>query len=86
LKPGPAEWRKGEANYGSIERVCKLAAPIFLDDLRNHKVLKTASFIRMNMQGRGLLASEYWPYLHSMIHKRNPKARKALARFGPEKI
>jgi hypothetical protein len=28
-------------------------------DLRNHKVLRTASFVRRNMQGIGLLASEY---------------------------
>ena len=86
LKPGLAEWREGQANFGSIERVCKLDAPIFLEDFRNHKVLKTSSFVRKNMQGRGLLVSEYWPYLHSMIHGRNPKARKALARYGPEKV
>jgi hypothetical protein len=81
-----AGWREGEANFGRIERVCRLEAPIFLEDLRNHKVLKTASFVRMNMQGRGLLVSEYWPYLHSMIHDRNPKGRKVLARYAPEKI
>jgi hypothetical protein len=86
LKPGQAGWREGQANYGSIERVCKLDAPIFLEDLRNHKVLKTSSFVRMNMQGRGLLVSEYWPYLHSMMHERNPSARKVLARYAPEKF
>jgi hypothetical protein len=33
--------------------VCKLDAPIFLDDMRNHRVLSTAGFIRKNMQGGG---------------------------------
>jgi len=86
LQRGAASWREGETYFGRIERVCKLDSPIFLDDLRNHRVLRTASFVRKNMQGRGLLVSEYWPYLHSIIHERNPKSRKALARYAPEKI
>jgi hypothetical protein len=38
------------------------------------------------MQGRGLLASEYWPYLYSMIRERNPGARKAMAKYAPERL
>jgi hypothetical protein len=38
------------------------------------------------MQGRALLASEYWHYLHSMICERNPKSRKALAGYSPDKL
>jgi hypothetical protein len=69
---------------GEIKRVRRLESPVFLSDFRQHRVLKTASFVRANMQGTGgLLVSEYWPYLHSMIHERNPKARKALARYAP---
>jgi hypothetical protein len=83
---GQAGWRKGECTAGRIERICKLNAPIFLTDLRNHKVLRTSSFVRSNMQGNGLLVSEYWPYLHSMIYERNPKSRKLLAKYAPEKI
>jgi hypothetical protein len=86
LKRAPASWRAGDAYLGQIERICKLDAPIFLSDFRQHKVLKTASFVRMNMQGRGHLVSEYWPYLHSMIYERNPKSRRQLARYCPEKI
>jgi hypothetical protein len=86
LERGPAGWRKGDADFGRIQRVCKLAAPIFLEDLRQHRVLRTASFVRMNMQGRGLLVSEYWPYLHSMICERNPKEKKILARYAPDKL
>jgi hypothetical protein len=83
---GKAGWRKGEAYFGRIQRVCKLEAPIFLDDMRNHRVLRTASFIRKNMQGNSLLVSEYWSYLYSMICDRNPKSRKSLSRFAPEKL
>ncbi len=86
LTRGRAGWRDGECLAGRIERVCKLESPIFLEDLRNHRVLRTASFVRRNMQGRALLASEYWHYLHAMIHERNPKIRKALARYSPEKL
>lgn len=86
LKRGRAGWREGESNFGRIERVCKLDSPIFLDDLRSHRVLKTASFIRRNMQGQALSASEHWPYLYSMIYDRNPKSRKAMERYAPELI
>jgi hypothetical protein len=86
LQRGSAGWRDGDACFGRIERVSKLDSPIFLSDLRNHKILRTASFIRKNMQGNGLLVSEYWPYLHSMICERNPKSRKLLARSAPEKL
>jgi hypothetical protein len=86
LEVGKAGWRDGTCFGGEIKRVCRLASPIFLSDFRNHKVLKTASFVRANMQGAGgLLVSEYWPYLHSMICDRNPGARKVLARYAPER-
>jgi hypothetical protein len=86
LRRGSAGWRAGDAYYGRIERICTLESPIFLDDLRRHKVLRTASFVRRNMQGRGLLVSEYWPYLHSIIYERNPKIRKALVNYAPERV
>jgi hypothetical protein len=79
--------RKGKFFSGDVERVCKLDAPIFLEDMRNHRVLRTASFIRANMQGRGgLLVSEYWPHLYAMLCARNPKHQRTLAKFAPEKL
>lgn len=86
LERGRAGWRDGECYFGQIQRICRLDAPIFLDDLRRHRVLKTASFLRMNMQGRGHLVSEYWPYLYSMICERNPNRARALSPFAPERI
>ncbi len=50
LKRRKAGWREGECYGGDIERVCKLDAPIFLDDMRNHRVLSTAGF-SVNKQG-----------------------------------
>jgi hypothetical protein len=38
------------------------------------------------MQGKGLIASGYWPYMYTMISERNPKARKVLARYSPDKL
>jgi hypothetical protein len=86
LRHGRAGWREGEANFGRIERLCKLDSPVFLSDMRNHKVLKTASFIRQSMQGRGLLVSDYWSHLYDMLYGRNPKHRRVLAKFSPEKV
>lgn len=83
---GKASWRAGEAFFGIIQRVCALESPISLGDLRDHRALSAASFVRRNMQGKGLSASEQWPYLYSMICGRNPSAREALAVFAPENI
>jgi hypothetical protein len=88
LKPGKPGWKDdGKANFGRIQRLCSLDSPVFLSDMRHHKVLRTAPFIRANMQGRGgLLVSEYWPYLYAMLGERNPKHRRTLAKFAPEKL
>lgn len=83
LKRSQAGWREGECYSGRIERVCKLYSPVFFHELRNHRTLRTASFVRRNMQGQALNASEYWPDLYTMIYDRNPKSRKALARYAP---
>ena len=87
LEKGQAGWRDGNCYGGEVKRICRLESPIFLSDLRQHRVLADASFVRSNMQGHGgLLVSEYWLYLHSMIHERNPKARKTISRYDPEKL
>jgi hypothetical protein len=81
-----ALWRDGECFGGEISRVCRLASPVFLSDLRQHKVIQTASFVRRNMQGGGLQATEYWPYLYEMIIERNPAAARDLRRFRPDQL
>ena len=79
--------RKAKYFYGDVERVCKLDAPIFLEEMRKHRVLRTSSFIRSSMRGRGgLLVSEYWPHLYAMLYARNPKHRRTLAKYAPEKL
>ncbi|MEI7767401.1 MAG: hypothetical protein WCJ97_08195 [Phycisphaerae bacterium] len=83
---GGASWRKGDAYFGEIKRVCQLKSPIFIDDLRTHRVLKTASFVRRNMQGRGLPATEYWPYLYEMILDRNPAVARSVKRFRTDRL
>jgi hypothetical protein len=84
LKRGNAGWRDGDCYAGKIKRVCRLESPIFLDDLRNHRIIKTSSFVRSNMQGN-LHATEYWPYLYEMIVSRNPSVRAKLAKYAPER-
>jgi hypothetical protein len=85
LRRRKAGWRSGDCYGGIIKRVCKLKGPIFLDDIRQHPVLKTASFVRRNFQGN-LQVSEYWFYLHEMIVNRNPSLKKKMSRFAPEKL
>jgi hypothetical protein len=73
-------WSKSMDHFAPIRRVCRLAAPVFLEDLRRDKILSTAGFVRGSMQGRPN-ASEYWPYLHDLIVRRNPGARLKLRKY-----
>ncbi len=86
ISRGEAGWRDGECFAGEISRVCRLASPVFLSDLRQHKVIQTASFVRRNMQGIGLQATEYWPYLYEMIIDRNAAVARDLRRFRPDHL
>jgi len=81
-----AGWRDGDCYAGEIRRICKLSSPLFLEDMRSHRVVRTASFVRRNMQGVGLMATEYWPYLYEMILERNPAIRKQLTYLRPDRL
>jgi hypothetical protein len=85
MRVGRANWRDGACYAADIRRVCKLKSPIFLDDLRSHRVLKTSYFVRSNMQGN-LRATEYWPYLYDMIIRRNPSVRQRLKKYSPDRM
>ena len=80
-----AGYKAGKDYMGDIRRICIIKSPVFLDDLRAHRVLKTAGFVRAEMIGRPNV-TEYWPYLYDMIIKRNRSAKKPLASFAPENI
>jgi hypothetical protein len=80
-----ADWKPGKDYMAPINRVCRPKAPIFFEDLKRHKILSTAPFVRGRMQGR-YNASEYWPYLYKMIIQRNPSLKQKLKKFAPENI
>src|ERR1022692_4419962 len=87
LEKSMAGWREGTCWGGEIKRVCAPESPVFLSDFCDHRVLKTAPFVRAKMQGSGgLLVSQYWPYLYSMICERNPKVVRLLSAYSPERI
>jgi hypothetical protein len=66
-----------------VRRVCKLKAPLFLSDMKEHPVLKTAGFMRGRLQGSPS-ATEFWPILYKLIVGRNPSVRDKLAKYAPE--
>ena len=80
-----AGWKPGKDWMGPIRRVCSLKSPIHLSDMRNHRVIKDAGFVRGGMRGR-FKASEYWAELYRLIMARNPSVEHALKAFGPERI
>lgn len=80
-----ARWKAGKDYMGPIRRICRLKAPLYMEEMRNDRILKTANFIRGQMQGRPNV-SEYWPVLLDMIVRRNPSIKKALAKYSPEAL
>ncbi len=80
-----AGWKKGKDYMGRIRYLTTLPAPIFFQDLKRDRVLRTAGFVRGLMQGRPKV-TEYWPYIHEMILRRNPRLKSVLSRFDPENI
>lgn len=80
-----AGWKPGMDYMASVKRICTLKSPIFLDDLKNDRIMKTANFVRANMIGRSN-AIEYWPHLYGMILRKNPTLKKKLAKFAPERL
>lgn len=85
LRTRKAGWREGYCYAGPIKRICKIGGPIFLDDMRQHRVLKTSYFVRGRMQGN-VNATEYWPYLYEMIIKRNPGLKRVLEKYAPDRV
>jgi hypothetical protein len=60
-------------------------SPVFLDNLKIDPILKTAGFVRAQMQGR-IRATEYWPFLYEKIIKLNPSVKATLAKYAPETL
>lgn len=94
VRPGRGSWRKDlkgrkfkrkSDTFADLRRVCRLKAPLFLEDMKGDRILSTAHFIRGNMQGRPN-ASEYWPYLYDRIIRRNPSVAKKLSRYSPDSL
>ncbi|HUW82033.1 MAG TPA: hypothetical protein VMZ31_04445 [Phycisphaerae bacterium] len=79
-----AGWRPGMDYMAPISRVCRLKSPIFLEDIKRDRILKTASFAR-SQRGRHN-ATEYWPYLYDLIVRRNPSLRSSLAKYSPDRL
>jgi len=79
----PASWREGECFDAPIERITRLREPLRFALMRDHHMLRNASFIRCNMQGVRQV-SEYWPVLYRMIAKGDSVAAKRLEKYAPE--
>ena len=80
-----AGWKRGKDWMAPIRLVCRLKAPLHLRELQENPIVRHAGFVRGSMQGR-YKASEYWPELYRMILERNPSAKRALAKFGPDRL
>lgn len=80
-----ATWKAGNDYMADIQRVCYLKAPVFLEDLKAHRILKTAGFVRGQIQGRPN-ATEHWPYLYDLITRKNPMLKNKLVKYAPDSL
>lgn len=80
-----AGWKPGMDYGAEIKRVCHLESPVFWEDLKRSRILKTAGFVRSKMRSRPNV-TEYWPYLYELIIKRNPSATDRLAKYAPDRL
>lgn len=80
-----AGWKDGRDFMAPIRRVATLKAPLHLAELREHRIVGTAGFVRGQMRGR-YRASDYWPELYQMIIRRNPGTKAALQKYGPHRL
>jgi len=78
-------WHAKEDHFAPIRRVCRLKAPVFYEDLKNHRVLSSAGFVRAQMRRR-YNVSDYWPYLYNLIISRNIALRNCLAMYQPARL
>jgi hypothetical protein len=85
VKHGKAGWKPGKDYYADIRRVCKLNAPVHFKDFLDNAILRNASFVRGQMQGRPR-ASDYWPELYRMIVSRNRSLEPVLRKYGPQRL
>jgi hypothetical protein len=76
-------YKKGMDFMADIKKICSLNSPVALHDLRNHKNIRTAAFIKNKIRGRQS-ATAYWPDLHKLILNKNPSLRIYLKRFSPD--
>jgi hypothetical protein len=83
-KCNPA-WRDGTCFGGKFRIVCRLGAPVFLQDLKAHRILHTAGFVKGRLQVNRDV-TQYWPYIYELIVSRNPKAKPALKKYSPERM
>jgi hypothetical protein len=80
------DFKKGPDYRAHIKRVCKLSAPLFLKDIKNHRILRTAGFVRADLRGRPNV-TEYWPYLYDLIIRRNPSLKQMLKKkYSPDRL
>jgi hypothetical protein len=80
VKYQTAGWKSGMDYMASIKLVCRLQAPLFLSDLKYHKIISTASFVRANVV-TGFNISEYWVYLAELLIRRNRSLHKLLEKY-----
>jgi hypothetical protein len=85
VKHERSDWRRGMDYSAPVRLVCRLKAPLFLENFQRHRILGEAGFVRARMQGRPNVTG-YWPDLYRLSVHGNPSVKRKLAKYAPERL
>src|SRR5262249_25129367 len=77
--------RKKKA-VAAIKKIATLQHPIAFGEMRDHKQLGKAPFIKARLQGSHREVTAYWPQLYSLIVSKNPAAKPVLKDYTPDQV
>ncbi|MGF1633087.1 MAG: hypothetical protein ACFCVE_04500 [Phycisphaerae bacterium] len=80
-----AGWKPGRDYMAGIRRVATLKSPLHLEQLKEHRVLRTCSAVRGGFQTRFCISS-HWPDFLRLILAHNRNLKRSFDRFGPERL
>jgi len=71
--------------FANISRIASIRSPLSFEEIKTDKTLSNSHMVAMQMQGRFDVTGEWYRIYHMLIVK-NPKLKKDLSDFSPEKI
>jgi hypothetical protein len=76
---------KNDESWAKTKLLCKLDHPLTREELKSHKVLKNAGFVKANFV-KSQRVTPYWRDLYNLIIKSDSKVKGILREYAPERM